>query len=549
MSDKKENVIKEAIFEVKKILEAADKTAYNKIKNTLPENFDKILKEELNKVNNKESVNESKNDKVKESINKDKKNTDNKKESINETNDINLTEASIDYVEEAYNEANSEDEFVVQGDDDIDMSDIESELDEMEELSYKHDREGDKSTDVEETNDHSVEEGKSDPYAKIKEVYETLQEMVHQMDEKKYHDEMNEKFHKHMTETYGESYKNQMDENHYKKMYEMYVAHQKGEPFDKDVKVNEMHEKGPDSGIINKMHKGDLSPKVIEEKWDTDYETPPSEKGKYKGKTLEDLKKMKAELKKSGPHKEGSSDYEKQKEIDFAIRAKTGWGKVDEENEEERHDDEKINEIHGQSYSAGKVRSGSLPNDGAGYRDRPGHSRNRPQWSKTNEGYSKKINGLLNNNKKVTKELNETKTNLAKVEKLLEDYKNVLVKYRSQLQEMAVFNTNLSNVNNILVNEEFALTTEDKNGIISKFKNINSITESENQYKSIINDLKKSTKNIIESVKDKVNNNVTGVSAVDSEKVLNEQIVEKTAYGKNPHVAKIKELMNYVDKK
>ena len=114
---------------------------------------------------------------------------------------------------------------------------------------------------------------------------------------------------------------------------------------------------------------------------------------------------------------------------------------------------------------------------------------------------------------------------------------------------MAVFNTNLSNVNNILVNEEFALTTEDKNGIISKFKNIDSITESENQYKSIINDLKKSTKNIIESVEDKVNNNVTGVSAVDSEKVLNEQIVEKTAYGKNPHVAKIKELMNYVEKK
>lgn len=74
--------------------------------------------------------------------------------------------------------------------------------------------------------------------------------------------------------------------------------------------------------------------KKMNEKWDTDYKTPESEKGKYKGKSLEDLEKMKAALDKKRPeggYKKGSAEYEKEKEINFAIRAKKGWkGGVDE---------------------------------------------------------------------------------------------------------------------------------------------------------------------------------------------------------------------------
>ncbi len=77
--------------------------------------------------------------------------------------------------------------------------------------------------------------------------------------------------------------------------------------------------------------------KRINEKWDTDYKTPESEKGKYKGKTLEDLEKIKSNLDKKRPeggYKKGSPEYEKEKEINFAIRAKKGWkGGVDENRE------------------------------------------------------------------------------------------------------------------------------------------------------------------------------------------------------------------------
>lgn len=71
----------------------------------------------------------------------------------------------------------------------------------------------------------------------------------------------------------------------------------------------------------------------ISEAWDTDYETPESEKGKYKGKTIAELKKMKAALMKK--EKRTKAEQGKVAELNFAIRAKQKgsgkWGKVKSE--------------------------------------------------------------------------------------------------------------------------------------------------------------------------------------------------------------------------
>ena len=77
------------------------------------------------------------------------------------------------------------------------------------------------------------------------------------------------------------------------------------------------------------------------------------------------------------------------------------------------------------------------------------------------ETYVKRMKSLIDENKKLTKEVNEAKTGFDKAEKLVENYQQHLQKYRSQLRDMAVFNTNLANVNNLLVNEEIALTAND----------------------------------------------------------------------------------------
>ena len=60
-------------------------------------------------------------------------------------------------------------------------------------------------------------------------------------------------------------------------------------------------------------------------------ELNPAKKGMFKGKSKAELLKQYNALKKSGPHKKGSPENTKMHELAFAIRAKGGWGKVDEE--------------------------------------------------------------------------------------------------------------------------------------------------------------------------------------------------------------------------
>lgn len=64
----------------------------------------------------------------------------------------------------------------------------------------------------------------------------------------------------------------------------------------------------------------------MNESWNTGYQTPRSERGKYKGKTIAELKAMRSALM---AIKDKTDDQtEKLREINFALRAKSGWGKV-----------------------------------------------------------------------------------------------------------------------------------------------------------------------------------------------------------------------------
>ena len=71
------------------------------------------------------------------------------------------------------------------------------------------------------------------------------------------------------------------------------------------------------------------NPKALAEKWGTDTQVSAEEKGKYAGKTKSELVKAYNALKKSGPHPKGSTEYGRMRELAFAIRAKSGWGKVE----------------------------------------------------------------------------------------------------------------------------------------------------------------------------------------------------------------------------
>lgn len=67
---------------------------------------------------------------------------------------------------------------------------------------------------------------------------------------------------------------------------------------------------------------------MIEEKWGKATVVSPSEKGKYAGKSKSELLKTYNALKKSGPHHKGTPEFERMRELAFAIRSKGNWGKV-----------------------------------------------------------------------------------------------------------------------------------------------------------------------------------------------------------------------------
>lgn len=66
----------------------------------------------------------------------------------------------------------------------------------------------------------------------------------------------------------------------------------------------------------------------IFEKWEQEASINPEKKGMFDDKTVTQLEHELAALKKAGPHPEGSAGFTKMKELQFAIRAKSGWGKV-----------------------------------------------------------------------------------------------------------------------------------------------------------------------------------------------------------------------------
>ncbi|CAB4241838.1 hypothetical protein UFOVP71_376 [uncultured Caudovirales phage] len=68
--------------------------------------------------------------------------------------------------------------------------------------------------------------------------------------------------------------------------------------------------------------------KSLGEKWGKETTVNPEERGKYSGKTKAELLKAYNTLKASGPHHKDSPEYGRMRELAFAIRAKSDWGKV-----------------------------------------------------------------------------------------------------------------------------------------------------------------------------------------------------------------------------
>ncbi len=199
-----------------------------------------------------------------------------------------------------------------------------------------------------------------------------------------------------------------------------------------------------------------------------------------------------------------------------------------------------IEEGQGITHARRKGVDGKLPRKGQGL---PVSHEKRLRYAMHEA--EKKLENLINSNKKTTKSLNENRKKVKVLSELVEGYKTALEKYRDQLKSMSVFNTNLAHVNNILVNEELALTQKEKVKVIKEFKEINSITESEEKYKSLLSEMKtKKKEKIDENLDEKLSKSSTVSSS--SKKALDE-VVEKNAYTNNEHINRMKRISEYIE--
>lgn len=218
---------------------------------------------------------------------------------------------------------------------------------------------------------------------------------------------------------------------------------------------------------------------------------------------------------------------------------------IEDQNNEPKEDE--MDEAHGSQLSLNK-------RAGADVQPRPEFADYKKSKLRTGvqEGFDKRIETLINENKKLKKQLstlnentNKLTQNITEKNTLVENFTDVLAKYRTRLSEMVVFNTNLANVNNLLINEGLALNTKDKEKIVNSFKTVSTIEESKQKYGELLTEMKNASSSNIETIGKKID-----TSIASSSKQLVNEVVEATSYQQqNSEIKKMMDRINYTHKK
>ena len=119
-----------------------------------------------------------------------------------------------------------------------------------------------------------------------------------------------------------------------------------------------------------------------------------------------------------------------------------------------------------------------------------------------------------------------------------EEYKKALDIFRTKLNEVAVFNSNLAYATRLFT--EHSTTKQEKINILRRFDDVESLKESKNLYRSIKNELTSTTSNektITESIEKTVKTPTSGSAA---------NLIESKTY-ENPQFLRMKDLMSKIN--
>jgi hypothetical protein len=489
-AEESKSVIENAILEYKQILEVAKNRVLEGHTKEIDAAFSKLINENLSLNNEPEMVKEespSTETKVQESAPADKSEA------------IDMKEASLKEIEEAFDAASDDDEFKVvkqeegQGHD-FSLSEIEGEISQvMSEIEAAENAQG---------GEAGVLPEEEDNLTKIKKIHEEMGKMISAMDAEKNEVAMKENFHNKMMETFGEGYENSIGMNECGKMYETFKKKSMNET-DASVKAPKptaiaptvkpvvAENEGVSAGKSNVA--GTFSPNAA------------ATSGTYAAKPVE-------------------------KPLDKAVK----------EEKEISVDTAKVDETHGVGLSVNKLVSGTeTPRV-----DHKEYAKNKVRLALQKEStdkLQKRINTLVNENFELTKAANKGKNTIKEMTKINESYREAIDKYRKQLNEMALVSTNIANVNNILVNESLALSFDEKKNMINEFKQVKTVEDSEKTYKKVLKEFTEGKKTIKESVETKINDAIESSSSEEVKKGVEGGTI-------NEHVDKIKKLISYKHK-
>lgn len=480
-----ESVLEKAILEYKQIVEVAKKQLTEGHSKELDAMISKILKENENVSLYKEPTT------VKEELQSTAMTQ--QEPALAGVEAINMKEASMKEIEEAFDAASDDDEFKVVKTDDTNgnfsLSDIEGEVNEV--MSEIEAAENMQQVDA-------SAPAEVDNLTKFKQLHEEMGKMIEAMDAEKNDLALKEAFHAKMNEIFGQGYEEKVGVAECGKMFETFKGNAGiANPQTKAVAPIQENKEGqtfmPNSGVA-----GTYNPNSKAGGGSFPSTTVPAEKSLTKAVT----------------------------ETEVAATAAAPA----------------VDETHGVGLSSNKLVNGT----NAPQLDHKEYAKNKVRLAlqkEQNEKLQKRINSLVNENFELTKTVNKSKSTVNEVKKINEAYKEAIEKYRKQLNEMALVSTNIANVNNILVNESLALSFEDKKNIINEFKQVNTVEASDATYKKIIKEYSDVKKTIKESVEQKIQN--TAIASSSSEEV--KKGVDGSAI--NEHVNKIKSLINYTHKK
>lgn len=491
------------------LLKEAKEIASTNLANSHPDEISKLIKEELLKNNTiidaskepekvnegEEKPSEESQEVIKESENPSKDSTK-EPEKVNEAEDVKNTEESAPINEKKTDESSKEQINENVNECDLEMKDeVEEAFDaSINEENINLDDIESELDNINNTNENN-EVSMNEKYDQIREAAAQLNSLVEEVigtETPVAADDADKIEHFGLDESFDQSMTQMYGEGYQGRMQEMF-----GEGYDSQMQqMYEMHKGNLGSSVIDKLHKGETSSGTIaeEEEIDESHGTPL------------------ASNKVTGAEKQPRLDY-------------------------------------GKGYAKNKVRVALQQ------RNESEEKKEKPQLNEA--VVDKKYSIVLDDNKSLNKKLNTLKEGFKKLEskngdllQLNEQIVDALSKYKDQFKKITVWNANLAHVNSLFVNENVALSMDEKKSIIGRFKNVTDINESEKLHKEILNEYTGEKTVISEekkSVEDVIVESTQNIIGDSSSSNLVTENNNKSAL--NAHIAKFDKLVGYEHKK